>query len=431
MTTDAGRFPKQKQAPRPLPPGWRWVRLGELLTTVETGRRPRGGSIGVASGVPSLSAEHITRFGTFDFSTLRFVPHDFYEKMTRGRIQVGDILIVKDGATTGKTAFVDESFPFSEAVVNEHVFLCRPDSTIVIPRFLFFWLHSPIGQRAIKSIYKGSTIGGINQDFVDSLWVLYPPLSEQRRIVDMLVMQISSVQKMREAAQRQLLAARQLRFSIISQYMEVYTSPYGILLDILSSPPATGWPHAYGNKASGTPFLTLSAVLDFEYDSSQVKFTDLPADEEADYWAKPGDIFMSRSNTPELVGHAAIYNGVPERVIFPDLLIRLSVNNHRADLRFVHYWLMSPTVRSYISSNARGSSGTMKKITLELVRKIPFPSNLSLEQQVRIANAIEEKMVYVRSVLGAVERQMDAIDVLLGAFMNELLGEFGLPSCAE
>jgi len=80
----------------------------------------------------------MTRLGTFTFSALRYVPRDFYERMTKGRIQPNDILVVKDGATTGKVALVDESFPFQKAVVNEHVFLCRPNTnSTTIVRFMF------------------------------------------------------------------------------------------------------------------------------------------------------------------------------------------------------------------------------------------------------------------------------------------------------
>ena len=106
-----------------LPFGWAAVPLGTTLATLETGTRPKGGVTGIIKGVPSISAEHMTPFGDFDFTALRFIPKDFYDKMTRGHIKKNDILVVKDGATTGKTSYVDSSFPFGEAVINEHVFL--------------------------------------------------------------------------------------------------------------------------------------------------------------------------------------------------------------------------------------------------------------------------------------------------------------------
>ena len=133
---------------RELPAGWRWSNLSALLVCMESGSRPKGGAVGVDSGVPSISAEHMTPHG-FDFSIRRYVPREYYENMPRGHIRQEDILIVKDGATTGKTCFVDESFPFHEAVVNEHVFNCRVDRQQILPELLFRWLWGPQGQYAI------------------------------------------------------------------------------------------------------------------------------------------------------------------------------------------------------------------------------------------------------------------------------------------
>ena len=59
---------------------------------------------------------------------------DFADGMTKGKITRNDILIVKDGATTGKVSFVDNSFPYNDATINEHVFILRTNKKI-IPKF--------------------------------------------------------------------------------------------------------------------------------------------------------------------------------------------------------------------------------------------------------------------------------------------------------
>jgi restriction endonuclease S subunit len=106
--------------------------------------------------------------------------------MKRGRIKCGDILVVKDGATTGKTATVRENFPFSEAAVNEHVFLLRADRAKVLSEFVGYFLFGPVGQQQILSSFHGAAIGGITQDFVRNVFVPVPPLAEQERIVKLL-----------------------------------------------------------------------------------------------------------------------------------------------------------------------------------------------------------------------------------------------------
>jgi len=197
---------EEQRAPS-LPPDWQWLRLSSLLLTLESGSRPPGGALGVTSGVPSISAEQMTDRGTFDFSVMRYVPREYYQEMPRGHIRQGDILVVKDGATTGKTCFVDESFPFPEAVVNEHVFICRPNPDVVVPRFLFYWLWSPPGHYAIRSTFQGAAIGGINRRFADTVKVPVAPIEQQIRIAAILSEQMAAVEQARKAARSREEAA--------------------------------------------------------------------------------------------------------------------------------------------------------------------------------------------------------------------------------
>jgi len=164
-----------------LPEGWATTTLASLLIALESGSRPRGGVRGISKGIPSIGGEHLNYDGTFDFSSVRYVPEEFANSMTKGRIRTNDILMVKDGATTGKTAFVDSSFPFSDAFVNEHVFICRPTS-LIEPRFLFRFLMSSVGQERILENFKGSAQGGINQSFAPNTELPLAPFSEQLRI---------------------------------------------------------------------------------------------------------------------------------------------------------------------------------------------------------------------------------------------------------
>ena len=162
------------------------IKLSKLLLTLENGSRPPGGVGQVRNGIPSLGAEHISTDGKFSLANIKFIPEDFFNRMSRGIIKKHDVLVVKDGATTGKTAFVDDNFPFEKAAVNEHVFILRPDQELLLSEFLFFFLYSAWGQAQIEREFHGGAIGGINQTFADHLEIPLPPLPEQRRIVAIL-----------------------------------------------------------------------------------------------------------------------------------------------------------------------------------------------------------------------------------------------------
>lgn len=153
-----------------------WIELPllELIEPLESGSRPKGGVRGIDSGIPSVGGEHLTAGGGFNFTKVKFVPKSFYASMRRGHIRRGDILIVKDGATTGKVALVRDDFPFKEAVVNEHVFIIRPKSDHDC-RYIFWYLHSKEGQERVLEHFQGAAQGGINQQFAPGTLVPIPP----------------------------------------------------------------------------------------------------------------------------------------------------------------------------------------------------------------------------------------------------------------
>ncbi len=166
-----------------FPKGWLCTTLEEILLTLESGSRPKGGVRDINTGIPSLGGEHLLYNGKFDFTKIRYIPGEFYKKMARGKIMKNDILVVKDGATTGKASYVSDCFPFNEAAVNEHVFILRVFKGYTIPGYLSFWMQSIFGQNCVKENFQGTAQGGINSNFVKKSNFPLPPLAEQRRIV--------------------------------------------------------------------------------------------------------------------------------------------------------------------------------------------------------------------------------------------------------
>jgi type I restriction enzyme S subunit len=165
-----------------LPEGWVETTLERILSSLESGSRPKGGVRGILEGIPSIGGEHLNDNGGFRFDKIKFVAEEFFEKMSQGIIKVNDILVVKDGATTGKVSIVKTDFPYDRAAVNEHVFLCRPYSELSSD-YIFYFLFSEIGQKRILNNFRGSAQGGINKSFAPNTMIPLPPLPEQHRIV--------------------------------------------------------------------------------------------------------------------------------------------------------------------------------------------------------------------------------------------------------
>ncbi|HNF15221.1 MAG TPA: N-6 DNA methylase [Leptospiraceae bacterium] len=163
---------------------WENHKLNDILTSLESGSRPKGGVGKLQKGIPSIGGEHLDSFGSFDFSNIKYVSEGFADLMVKGKIVKNDILIVKDGATTGKVSFVDYNFPYSKAVVNEHIFICKI-SKYLSAKYFFWYLRSEEAQEEIKQSISG-LIGGINHSFSKKLEVPTAPIKEQEIIVNAL-----------------------------------------------------------------------------------------------------------------------------------------------------------------------------------------------------------------------------------------------------
>jgi type I restriction enzyme S subunit len=190
---------------------WTEIDLESILIDFESGKRPKGGVTGICNGIPSLGGEHLNSNGFFNFKNIKYVPENFANNMIRGHIKLKDILIVKDGATTGKISFVDKNFPFNNAVINEHLFRCHVSEDIN-SKFVFYFLYSGTGQKRILSNFKGTAQGGINTSFAPNTLIPMAPINEQNRIVEKIEELFSDLDKATEdlkKTQEQLKIYRQ------------------------------------------------------------------------------------------------------------------------------------------------------------------------------------------------------------------------------
>ena len=195
---------------------WESMNLNEFIT-LESGSRPRGGVRGILEGIPSLGGEHLNADGGFNFEKIKYIPAEFFKSLNRGQIYPNDIIVVKDGATTGKTSFVDSHFPHKDAAINEHLFIVRVDSKVAFPKFVFYHLFSSEGQKQILSDFRGATVGGISRNFSLKVNVPIPSLAEQEQIVSELERHLSVADAIEATLDAELKRAERLQQSILKQ----------------------------------------------------------------------------------------------------------------------------------------------------------------------------------------------------------------------
>jgi type I restriction enzyme M protein len=144
-----------------------------------SGSREKGGAKN--EGIPSIGGGQITSDGKISKNKMAYISEDFYESLIRGKIYKGDVLIVKDGATTGKVGIYNGEF--EKAAVNEHVFCLRSKENIN-QKYLYYLLRSESFQNILQPYING-IIGGINLN-IKEIEIPLPLFEIQQEIVDEL-----------------------------------------------------------------------------------------------------------------------------------------------------------------------------------------------------------------------------------------------------
>jgi type I restriction enzyme S subunit len=328
-------------------------------------------------------------------------------------IHAGDVIYNKLFAWKGTFGIVSQDL--DQMFVSDKFPTYTLDESKVSAGYLRWYFRNPElwEQARIKST-GSAAISRLTLNppkFLDLSIVAPRELTEQNRIaeiLDSLAMKRDEVRQIKASA----LSETQVLTQVVISDLVKSLNRSGRLADVLTGPPRNGWSVKCDNAEGGTAVLALGAVTGFTFKPDAIKFTSEPTQPGAPYWLTPGDLLLTRSNTLELVGHAALYDGQVSPCIYPDLMMLLPVDEQLGDKRFVWYWLQTTPIRQFIRLKAKGTSPTMKKISQPIVNSIPFPSNLSLEEQRRFVDLIDDQLTLVKRMqqaYGTWESELEGI----------------------
>lgn len=363
------------------------VKLSQILSSLESGGRPKGGASLDNNGIPSLGAEHLDGNGGFNFKTIKYIPEDFFNGLKNGIVEKENILIVKDGATTGKVSFVTDEFPFDKAAVNEHVFLLKVDKLKANPKFAFHYLKCPQGQRDIMRDFRGATVGGISRGFVDFVKFELPSLPDQLHIANLLSKAENLIAQRKESIR---LLDEFLKSTFLDMfgdavknekkwnklelknYAKVRIGPFGSLLHredyVQNGIPLVNPSHIGEGKISIDPELTIS----------KEKMKELSA-----YVMNKGDVVLGRRGE---IGRCAVVTNNEDGYLCGtgSIFIRPT---EKLNPIFLYNIISSASMRKVLENSAKGI--TMKNLNSGIIEnlKIPVPP---IDLQTQFAQIVEK-----------------------------------------
>lgn len=165
----------------------------------------------VDEGYPLLSAFNIIN-DKLDFTLVNYINQFRYDESPEIKINVGDVLLLKDGAGIGKCAYVDK-LPMA-STVNGSIALLTAVSHIT-PKYLYYYFLSPVFQKFIDRLKMGMGVPHLFQSDIKNIRILVPPISEQSAIAAYLDTQCAKIDEIIAEAKASIEDYKQWKASVI------------------------------------------------------------------------------------------------------------------------------------------------------------------------------------------------------------------------
>lgn len=395
--------------------GWKTKRLGDILTLRKEVIHPHDRPQGVARFVGLEHTESGTGFRSgdiaMDLSRLTGRKPKFYK---------GDIVYGYLRPYLNKVWVAEFDGLCS---VDQYVYWVNAEEADA--DFIAWFMRSPVYlERAPVKATPGQ-LPRIRTEEVASVEINIPPVSEQRKIVEILSKQMAELRQAQTAATDQLRAVESL--------------PSALLRAIFNSPEAETWerkrlgeicqllPAKSIANSGDTPVqaITTACLTESGFDPAQAKEARMWARDAAGCVVSEGEILVARSNTPHLVGRVSMFEGEPKGAVASDLTIRILPHPDMCP-RFVSAYLSFLYLSGYWRERAGGASGSMKKITRKQILELPIHVP-TLQGQMRIASELSERMSGVKVLRKAVQDQLDALKKMPAALLRRTFNGGGDP----
>lgn len=189
------------QGPYELPKGWRWARIKNIS------HKPQYGFTAPAQveavGPKMLRITDIQNGQVnWDLVPYCIIKNNELEKY---KLEKGDILFARTGATTGKTFLIEES---PKSVFASYLIKLRVLREKAVSKYVYSFFQSPQYWEQIKP--RGGAQPNMNARILSNLKIPLPPVEEQKRIVARIEELFSKLEEIRRVRKETSAKAKRL-----------------------------------------------------------------------------------------------------------------------------------------------------------------------------------------------------------------------------
>ena len=404
--------------------------LENLLLPPVSGSRPAGG-VNYSGEIPSVGGENITMDGGFRFYPVKKVSKEYFDSTPRGHLNDLDVLINKDGANTGKSTIFRNS-PYSNASVNEHVFILRGKPDRLDQEYLHYLLQLPSVKNTLSTKITGSAQPGLNSTFIKNFHVLIAPLPEQKKIASIL----TSVDGVIENTHKQIDKLQDLKKATINELLtkgightefkdsEIGTIPKSWGVSIVKNcivEITSGWsPDCLPEPVVGSQWgiLKTTSVTWNGFDINENKALPAHLNGRAQISLRAGDVLVTRAGPIDRVGVVAFCNETYPKIMLSDKIIRIRCKSDELTGEFLSIWLGSSVTQKNMRSKISGMAEAQSNISQDILKSIPMPLPSLAEQQkiVEILQSLDVRIIMQKNKLAQTQALKKSLmqDLLTG-----------------
>lgn len=166
----------------PIHPEWPMVTISDVSIRITKGSSPTWQGIeytASASDVLFVTSENVG-LGELLLNSPKYVERRFNEIEPKSILKKGDVLTNIVGASIGRTAIFDID---ADANVNQAVCVIRPNSDLIMSKYLMTLLNSPVFIQKLLGNSVENARANISLGVFGSLTIPLPPLATQQAIV--------------------------------------------------------------------------------------------------------------------------------------------------------------------------------------------------------------------------------------------------------
>ena len=299
---------------------------------------------------------------------------------------------------------------------SNHMTRLRPKRG-VLSRFVayqlhFVWTSGYFQHICTKHVNQASVA---SRRLAKAVLLLVPPTAEQERIVAAIDEHFSDLDAAEASLRRASLKLRRLELAAVARALrgdwewktlEDFTvdQRYG------SSAKATRDP-------TGVPILRMGNIKDGEISLDDLKYLPLDHPDLSTCCLEPGDLLFNRTNSPELVGKAAVFHGCREQVACASYLIRVRLSK-RLHPDWAALVINGPVGRNYVA-RVRTQQVGQANVNGTKLKGMPVPAPPVKVQEARIAEFSEQKDLIGRLRRALADTHLRAA-LLGGPFLRRL-----------